>query len=395
MRIALTAHRFPPHLGGVEHYTGRMAEELSARGHDVIVYTTAHWDRVPTQSPRFRVRQLKRVSPRGSGYIVWPELFTPSLAREIARADVLHAVSFSMFGSLAFMAIGAAFRRPRILTCFYHPPAANPRPRLNALYDRTLGVAIANGYDGLVFHSDVEQNAFRAHVTTRHRALAFRIPSPPTLAGVPIRPGFRRRHNLSSQFLALYVGRIDRHKGTSALLRAFAAATRSNDPPDLSLAIVGQVEEWYAVPDELQELRERVGDRIRFLGPLYGSDLAAAYAESDVLVVPSQYESYGFTIVEAMSYGTPVISTRTGIAPELIEPGRTGFLFDYGDVSMLASCLREAHSRALAMRAAAAAAVSGLNWSHTISATLSAYDQIRGRHNFGSGAPSADPTSSL
>jgi glycosyltransferase involved in cell wall biosynthesis len=63
------------------------------------------------------------------------------------------------------------------------------------------------------------------------------------------------------------------------------------------------------------------------------------YPEADVFVMPSRAEGFGFTNVEALSFGLPVISSRVGAIPEAIEHGVTGLLVPPGDVLSLASAM--------------------------------------------------------
>jgi len=373
MRVGILVHRFPPFVGGSEQYAGKLAQSLHERGHDVGVYTTKHPARPPLPYP---VRELRRLSVPGSGYIVWPELLQPRLVRELARCDVLHAVNFHMFGTLAGLAIGRGSRRPCVLTSFYHPPAANPRPAFNALFDRSLGRLIANSYDAILLHSSAERRALTAHVTARPGARLRQVMSPPTTAGVRPTGSFRARIGAAGRFLVLYVGRIDAHKGAQTLLQAVADLQRDAGLTDLTVAVVGTREEWFRFPEAMETLRATLARTVRFVGPLFGGELAAAYAESDVAVVPSKYESYGFTIVEALSYGTPVIATRTGIAPDLVRPGETGFLFDYEDVAGLKQALLAARQAAAEMRVAAARSVAHIDWDQTIEATLAVYEEV-------------------
>jgi len=58
---------------------------------------------------------------------------------------------------------------------------------------------------------------------------------------------------------------------------------------------------------------------------------------ADLLLLPSQSESFGLVALEAMACEVPVIATRVGGLPELVEDGATGFLFPVGDVNAMAA----------------------------------------------------------
>ena len=70
------------------------------------------------------------------------------------------------------------------------------------------------------------------------------------------------------------------------------------------------------------------GMPVYLAGFLRGEELAAAYASSDVFVMPSRTETLGLVVLEAMSSGLPVVGARAGGIPEMIEDGVSGRLFD-------------------------------------------------------------------
>jgi sulfoquinovosyltransferase len=72
-----------------------------------------------------------------------------------------------------------------------------------------------------------------------------------------------------------------------------------------------------------------------FTGMLGGEELSQAYASGDVFVMPSESETLGLVVLEAMSSGIPVVAARAGGIPDIIPPeqdGKTGFLFNPGDL---------------------------------------------------------------
>lgn len=378
MRVALAVARFPPHVGGAERYASRLAAGLAALGHGVRVYTARHPARGPLP---YDVRELGAVAPPGSGYPIWPGLAHPAILRELRGADVLHAVGLSSSCCLAWLAMGRVLGKPLVLTALYHPPHANVRPRLNAAYDRTAGRLILRGYDAVLVHSSTELRELRRHVAGWPRARLRSMALPPSLEGVAPGAPFRDRHGLRGRFLTLYAGRIDSHKGLPTLLAAASELDREGAMPELAVAVAGPVEAWYRLPPDVRELAVRLRHVVTFVGALSDPELAAAYAESDVVVVPSRYESYGFGIVDALGRGTPVFSTRTGAAPDLIHAGENGYLFDYGDVPELKRLLLLARRGAASMRAAAAATGAHLSWPRTVGAVLAVYAEACGRRS--------------
>ena len=70
-----------------------------------------------------------------------------------------------------------------------------------------------------------------------------------------------------------------------------------------------------------------------FAGMLLGEELSSAYASADVFVMPSETETLGFVVLEAMASGVPVVAVRAGGIPDIIsKQGETGYLYKPGDV---------------------------------------------------------------
>lgn len=74
--------------------------------------------------------------------------------------------------------------------------------------------------------------------------------------------------------------------------------------------------------------------RVQFLGPI--DRTAEVLAQLDLFLLPSEYESFGLAALECMACGVPVISTRTGGVPELVEDGVSGYLCEVGDYACMA-----------------------------------------------------------
>ncbi len=87
-----------------------------------------------------------------------------------------------------------------------------------------------------------------------------------------------------------------------------------------------------------EELQQRATPNVHFLG--FRDDMAGVYASLDVLVQPSYREGMPMTILEAMSAGVAVVASRVGAAEDVIEDGRTGLLYQPGDVPALADAVR-------------------------------------------------------
>ena len=86
----------------------------------------------------------------------------------------------------------------------------------------------------------------------------------------------------------------------------------------------------------------RLHDHVMAHGPVYGSKRTAYFSRADVFVLPTYYhnECFPLVLIEAMQHGLACVSTYEGAIPEMIDDGRTGFLVERRNPSMLADKLQ-------------------------------------------------------
>ena len=129
------------------------------------------------------------------------------------------------------------------------------------------------------------------------------------------------------------VARLDFQKGFEYLLRA--ARELRDVFPTLKVVIVGEGPDRTAIENMIQ----RFGLQSNVILAGQHSDMPAIYAAMDVFVLPSLNEGLPMTILEAMAASKPVIATRVGAIPKVIQDGETGLLVDPGDTDGLRSAL--------------------------------------------------------
>ena len=136
-------------------------------------------------------------------------------------------------------------------------------------------------------------------------------------------------------FVVGAVARLDRRKGLDVLLEAAARAAR--DKPGLRILVVGDGPERVRL-EALARLRG-LGDRVHFAGDQ--ARVLPFLAAMDVLVAPSRSEGLGVAVIEGLAAGLPVLASRVGGIPEVIEHGVSGRLLPPGDVAAWAQALVE------------------------------------------------------
>jgi glycosyltransferase involved in cell wall biosynthesis len=138
----------------------------------------------------------------------------------------------------------------------------------------------------------------------------------------------------------LFVGAIHARKGLTWLVRALAPLR--GEIPDLRLVIVGHLHSpdyLRAVDDEIS--RSQLCDVVEMRGHISDRELDQEYTNAALVVLPSQEETAPFAIQQAMAAATPVVATRVGGIPEIVDHGKTGLLVPYNDDAALTHALRQ------------------------------------------------------
>jgi glycosyltransferase involved in cell wall biosynthesis len=136
------------------------------------------------------------------------------------------------------------------------------------------------------------------------------------------------------------VATLTPRKGHEVLLRALAALSHHR----WHLTLVGGLDRDPPTLGRIRALVEEQGlaERVRFAGEAGGAALEAHYLAADVFVLATWHEGYGLVVAEALAHGLPVVSTRTGGIPDLVEPeglAAAGLLVAPGDEMALGGAL--------------------------------------------------------
>lgn len=146
----------------------------------------------------------------------------------------------------------------------------------------------------------------------------------------------RARGFAETERLAVSVARLDPQKDPAALLEAFVKALGAH--PEWSLVFAGDG----GLRGELEQAAGRLGmsKRVRFLGVI--PDVAGLLQAADLFVLASRWEGTPLAVMEAMAAGLPVIATRVGGVPGLVEDGVSGLLVEPGDPRRFAGAVAQA-----------------------------------------------------
>jgi glycosyltransferase involved in cell wall biosynthesis len=277
----------------------------------------------------------------------------PALGREIRGGPDL----------VALVQLTRLVRRLRPDLVHTHTAKAGTLGRLAALLARVP--VIVHTYHGHVFHGYFSAPRTRAFLaierwlarrtdrlltvseTVRAELLALGVGDPDRLTVVPLgldlegflgcealRGGFRAELGVAADVpLVGIVARLAPIKAHEVFLQAAAAVAR--ELPTARFLVIGDGERRREL--EALAVRLGLGPQVRFLG--WRADLPRIYADLDVVVLTSRNEGSPVSLIEAMAAARPVVATRVGGVPDLVDDGVTGLLVPSGDTRALAAGL--------------------------------------------------------
>jgi glycosyltransferase involved in cell wall biosynthesis len=357
MNILVVNNIYPPIMaGGAELIVAWLSEGLAAQGHQVTVVSTCGPEMVPypveTRNGVTVIRffppnlywNFDRQGQKPHRRMLWHlrDAWNTAAARAFrvilneATPDVVHTHLIDGF-SAAIWRIARRAGVPVVHTAHdYHllcPRAflltkdwrICQRPGVGCQLYRAWHLRTTRYVDLFVSPSRfLLQQHQRARLAARRTALVRN--------GIPL-PSPAARHGRDGVRRFLLLSRLTVEKGVHVVLRALAALPRELE---LELVIAGRG------PLE-QEVRQAAESdpRIDFVGYVTGVEKDALLASADCLLIPSLwYENAPVAVIEAAAYQLVVVGSRIGGLPELVDEGRTGFLFEPGDAYGLAAVMR-------------------------------------------------------
>ncbi len=314
--IAIFSAQYLPHMGGVEVFTAELAKRLAGDGHRVVVvaaelsgHPSYEKDAHGFEVYRLPSRELlggRFPFPRRGGYrrtlaqlatipfegVLINARFYPHSLAGARFADKLgipavvldHGSDFVTFGNALLDPAVRAYERAMTGALKRYHPRFYGISETSCQWLRSLGVepsgVIPNAIDAREFRSLSSGRSFRKKLSIG--------------ADIP---------------LVTFTGRLIPEKGVRAIIEAAAHLEEASVPCHFVLAGEGPLQ---------GELLRAAPRNLSLVGRLDQSDVSALLQESDVFVFPSRSEGFGSSLLEAAVCGNALISTRTGISPQLI-----------------------------------------------------------------------------
>ncbi len=360
VRVAMTLeqcwHRVP---GGTAVAALGMAGALKARSDIDVVGVAAHHATPPPPEWQPPVSVEHLMLPRWLLYEAWHYLRAPRVQRGTGEVSVIHSTSMAVPPKSA----------PLIVTihdlAFVHEPRNFTRRGLRFF---TRGMELARRDADLILcpsQATARDCIGHGFEEARIRHVPLGIDPPSSDPSEVDRT--RRDFGLERPFV-FWSGTVEPRKNLPRLLNAFAQVDR-----DVDLVLAGP-RGWH---EDLDSLVGPGKTRIKQLGFVTKAQLHALYAAAEVFCWPSLLEGFGFPVLEAMSHGTPVITSR-GTSTEEIG-GDAALLVDPRDPGAIAAAIErvlgdEALARELSEKSRRRAAL--FSWERTADGLVQAYSEL-------------------
>ncbi|MBI1854238.1 MAG: glycosyltransferase [Planctomycetes bacterium] len=348
MRIGLVSMEYPPEtaFGGIATYSQTLARELRRLGHDVDVVSATLGDHARLEDDR-GVRVFRFALPKFP--VPFASRFLPGTCRDLRFAWVASRAVRRLHRERAFDVIEA----PEWGASALFLGVASPAPLLVRLHAHLAMVLAENGErrgvdervrcllesiacrraDRLVANSDGLRRRIAADYGLRAESIAV-LPcplEPDAFTSDAMTPASADDAPAS----VLYAGRIEERKGVRLLLDAMKQVWQEH--PKVKLVLAGRDTRSARIDGSLRlhlETEARAAgksDCVAFLGELPRSAMRGVYDSADLFVTPAPFEALGYTTLEAMAAGKPVVGSRGGGTPEVVRDGETGVLVPPGD----------------------------------------------------------------
>ncbi|HGE71936.1 TPA: glycosyltransferase [Candidatus Poribacteria bacterium] len=338
---------YPPYSeSGNSRVASEISKALALRGHDVTVYTTNVLSRDKMFNLKKQVCNIHNVKVHYCKNILYkpylpiPLFFSKDLLSKIKdslmKYDIVHIHEYRFYTSPLIYFYAKRFRIPYIVQAHGELPRIGPKRSLKWLFDVLFGYKLLRDASKVIALSRFEAEQYKSMGVPEEKIAI--IPNGIDLseyANLPPKGAFKRKFGIPEEKkVILYLGRIHKIKGIDFLIKAYTHLINDRHCKDALLVIAGPDDGYLKEAKSLTSALS-ISKHVLFTGPLYGRDKLEAYVDSDVVVLPSRYETFPMAVLEAYACGKPVIASKVGGLEDLIINGETGLLFEAGNIKRL------------------------------------------------------------
>ena len=331
MKIGITCY---PTYGGSGVVATELGIELAARGHEIHFITYSQPFRLAGREANIRYHEVPVSNYPLFEYPPYDLALATRMAEvaELHQLDLLHvhyAIPHSVSALLARQMLAKAGRRLPFITTLHGTDITLVGLDRSYLPITRFGIDESDGVTAISSHLR-ERTQTNLGITREIEVIRnfvncdFYVRNPELVAQQ--RPRFAK----PGESLLVHLSNFRPVKRVLDVVETFARVSRALPA---RLLMIGDGPERSAA--EFLAMRLGVGDRVDFVGKQ--ENVNELLALSDLMLMPSEMESFGLAALEAMACRVPAVATRVGGVPELIEDGVNGLLYEIGDVDGMAA----------------------------------------------------------
>jgi len=335
MKILQVLPFFSPKFGGSVTVPYELSKELAKRNHEITIITTNFG---------FDPQYADTIRAEGVTVILFPNIanighfiYSPSIKRWLENNlkifDIIHLHNFRSYQNAMVRKFAMMHGIPYVMQAHGSVLPFFEKKSLKKCFDKMWGYKILNDAAICIASTQIESDQYEKMGVLKNKIVI--VPNGIDISqyrDLPSHGQFRSKYKIPENMrIILSLGRIHKIKGIDLLVEAFSQI-RSK---------MGNVKLVIAGPDGgdlsqiQQQIRElHIEEYVLFTGPLYDKDKLEAYIDADVFVLPSRYDSFGNSLMEAWMCSLPVIVTKNCCISSFIKNSDAGIVVDFDPVQI-------------------------------------------------------------
>ena len=326
-----------PFRAGIAHCTTRLAEELEKSFDLMLISFSRQYPRMFYPGRDDVDETLRQRTPPKAQFLL--DILNPATWTRTARmlrdqkVEAVILVWWVWVWALPYLLICLNARARVLLLCH------NVSDKEPAWWKSMLTTMVLFLADWILVHASTEEKEVRRRIGKRARVVRTFLPAHEMGGLVPARGIARTWLNVKHERVALFFGHVRPFKGLDVALEAW----RQLNFPVL-LLVAGEI--WWGEADEYREMAVGLEDHVRFETRFIpDAEIADYFAVADVVLAPYRREAQSGVAMTAFHFGRPVIATRVGGLPEVVEHGVNGLLVEPVHPPSLAAAVDQFFSR--------------------------------------------------
>jgi len=350
MKISYLIKYFYPIKGGAENYLMNLALRAAEDGHEVHVFTGDRKGKEKLSPLECEYKGMKihrcKFWINFSNYL----FFNPSLFFKLMKqdSDVVHVSGFGfIWHDFVLILKKLTSKRTKFINSPHGPFMPLGSYGLLKKVLKSIYTPIQNLFLNWLYDTVTESNTYQWQWIARYgidrqkiklvtpgideEMIDKHIPEEDILR-------FRQKYDLSDKFVISYLGRISEYKGVQHIINILPDIVLKH--PDLVLLIMGRDEGYVRSLKSMAE-KLKVRRNIRFIIDITEEEKYIGLSVSQIIIFPSEWEAFGIVLLEAMTCGNAIVSTKTEGGNYLVTDSVNGYKYDFGDKDKLEKILEE------------------------------------------------------